>query len=97
VEKGVFITRGDLNLKEKKLLANSIWPEARANINLHITFPSANKFIFNSGVLWSNLVPASQIAHTFHDSTEGRGGRPLLETDERLEGTEEGFCIRMVA
>jgi hypothetical protein len=97
VEKGEFITRGDLDLKEKKLAANTIWPEARANISLHITFPSANVFTFESGGLWSNLVPASQIVHSFHDTTEGRGGRPLLDTDERLEGTEDGFSVRMVA
>ena len=48
VDKGEFITRGDLDLKEKKLAANSIWPDARANISLHITFPSANVFTFEN-------------------------------------------------
>jgi len=52
VDKGEFITRGDLDLKEKKLAANSIWPDARANISLHITFPSANVFTFENGGLW---------------------------------------------
>jgi hypothetical protein len=63
VDKGEFITRGDLDLKEKKLAANSIWPDARANISLHITFPSANVFTFENGGLWSDLVrPGASVA-----------------------------------
>lgn len=97
ITNGTFLTRGDLELKDKKMAANSIWGTAKPNINISIVFPSANVFQFDSGGLWSNFVPSSLVPHSFFDSTEGRGGRPLLPTDERLEGTEPGFCIRMVA
>ena len=93
---GQLITRGDLELKEKKMAANTIWADAKPNIMLHLTFPSADTFMFSTGGLWSQFVDSQQIPHTFHDSSEGRGGRALISSDERLEGTEPGFCLRMV-
>lgn len=97
INSGRFLTRGEMDIKDKKMAANSIWPTANSNISITIQFPSADVFQFDSGGLWSNLVPSSQVPHVFLDTTEGRGGRPLLLSDERLEGTEPGFCIRLVA
>jgi hypothetical protein len=96
VASGTFITRGDLGIKPKRMAANTIWSGAGANISLHLDFPSANVFQFDSGGLWSNFVPSSQVEHGFYDTTEGRNGRALLNTDERLVNTEPGFCLRMV-
>jgi hypothetical protein len=97
VNAGTLVMRGNLELKEKKMQANTIWAAARPNIMLHFQFPNADVFRFSEGGLWSELVPASMLTYTFHDSTEGQGGRALLSADERLEGTEPGFCIRIVA
>jgi hypothetical protein len=96
VASGTFITRGDLGIKPKRMAANTIWSGAGANISLHLDFPPANVFQFDSGGLWSNFVPSSQVEHNFYDTTEGRNGRALLNTDERLVNTEPGFCLRMV-
>lgn len=96
VASGTFITRGDLGIKPKRMAANTIWPGAGSNISLHLDFPSANVFQFDSGGLWSNFVPSSQIEHGFYDTTEGRNGRSLLPADDRLINTEAGFCLRMV-
>jgi hypothetical protein len=97
VQRGVFITRGDLEQEQKKMPANSIWPAANPNISIHLSFPSANVFQFDSGGLWSNIVPSTQVPHTFYDSSEGRVGKAIISTDVRLKGTEAGFSIRMVA
>jgi hypothetical protein len=91
----LLITRGDLELKEKKMAANTIWADAKPNIMLHLTFPSTDTFMFSTGGLWSQFVDSQQIPHTFHDSSEGRGGRAFISSDERLEGTEPGFCLRI--
>jgi hypothetical protein len=96
VQRGVFITRGDLELNEWIKGARYIWPAARNYITIHLTFPSANVFQFDSGGLWSNIVPSTQVPHTFHDTLEDNGAQALNSTDERLKGTEAGFCIRMV-
>jgi hypothetical protein len=96
VTNGFFLTRGQLDLKDKKMAANSIWGAAKPNINLVITFPMADVFHFDSGGLWSEFVPSSEVPHTFHDATEGQSGRALLSNDNRLEGTEPSFCLRMV-
>jgi hypothetical protein len=97
VQRGVLITRGDLQRKKWKKLARNIWTQANPNISIELTFPSANVFQFDSGGLWSNIVPSTEVPHTFLISLEGGGEQALNSTDERLKGTEAGFCIRMVA
>lgn len=84
-------------VQDKKIPANSIWPAARAGINLTITFPPADTFTFdeNSG-LWSNLISDSSVSHAFHDTAEGRAGKPLEGSDERRHGTLSGFSLRML-
>jgi hypothetical protein len=96
VNNGTFFMRGDLELKEKKMAANVIWPAANKDIYLLLTFPRADVFQFEEGGLWSSVVSASQFPHKFYDSTEGRGARAIISTDDRLEGTEAGFSVRMV-
>jgi hypothetical protein len=97
VASGAFITRGSLELKDKKIAANQIWPAARATTNLVITFPEADEFIFDSGGLWSNFLSDNHVTHAFYDATEGRGGQALLGEDKRRQGTHTGFSLRMIA
>lgn len=96
IQQGTFITRGHLELKDKKMAANTIWPTAKANVSFVIQFPNANVFEFDSGGLWSNLVPSSAVKYSFYDTDEGRSGQKLLGTDERLAGIGD-FCIRLIA
>jgi len=96
VDWGMFLLRGDMELKDKKMAANHIWAGANKDIVVTIMFPKADVFKFNDGGLWSDPVDASQVPHSFYDSTEGRGARALVATDDRLAGTEAGFCIRAV-
>ena len=94
---GIFITRGNMDLKDKKLAANLIWDTAKAGINIVIRFPGAEAFLFDGGGgLWSNFVASSLIKYQYFDTSEGRSGQPLISTDERLEGTGD-FCLRMIA
>ena len=86
-----------MELKDKKMPASNIWARANKDVNITIIFPKADVFKFNDGGLWSDLVSSSQVAHSFFDNTEGRGARALVPTDDRLAGTEEGFCIRAVS
>jgi hypothetical protein len=78
------------------MAANTIRARAKANIELHIEFPSASMFKFESGGLWSNYQASNQVEHKFYDKTEGRTGRALLPADDRLANTESGFCLRMI-
>jgi hypothetical protein len=96
VQGSTFITRGDLGIKTKKMAVNTIWPRAKANIELHIEFPSASLFKFESGGLWSNYLASTQVEHKFYNKTEGRTGRALLPADDRLANTDSGFCLRMI-
>jgi len=97
VDGGTFVVRGELELKDKRMPAVSIWPTANKDVVFQITFPRGDVFNFYQGGLCSNLVGNSMVPHVFFDASEGRGSRPLLAADPRLEGTEAGFCIRMVA
>jgi hypothetical protein len=97
VASGTFITCGSLDLKDKKIAANLIWPTASANTVLVIKFPSANDFIFDSSCgLWSNILSDNSVSHAYYDATEGRGGQPLLGEDTRRAGTHTGFSLRMM-
>lgn len=93
---GTFFLKGEMDIKDKKMPATNIWPAANKDTYITITFPKGDVFKFNEGGLWSDLVSENQIPHTFHDNSEGRGARPLVATDNRLEGTEAGFCMRAV-
>jgi hypothetical protein len=98
VASGTFTTRGSLDLEDKKIAANFIWPTARANVTLVLKFPAADAFTFEeSGGLWSNILSDNEVSHAFFDSGEGRGGQALLDTDERRQGTHAGFSLRMLA
>jgi hypothetical protein len=97
VASGQLITRGSLELKDKKIPANLIWPAARASTNLVIKFPAADEFIFENGGLWSNILSDNNVSHGYYDAAEGRGGQALLGEDERRQGTHTGFSLRMTA
>jgi hypothetical protein len=98
IASGKIITRGSLDLKDKKIAANLIWPAAKENVAIVIQFPSADTFSFtDSSGLWSDIMSDNEIAHHYCDTTEGRGAQPLLATDERRVGTVgQGFSIRML-
>jgi hypothetical protein len=98
VASGQIVTCGQLDLKDKKIPVNTIWPAAKENVVMMIQFPSADTFTFtDSSSLWSDLVSDNEIAHSYYDSTEGRGAQPLLATDERRAGTVGArFSIRMI-
>jgi hypothetical protein len=98
IASGQIVTRGQLDLKDKKIPVNTIWPAAKENIVMMIQFPSADTFSFtDSSGLWSDIMSDNEIAHSYYDSTEGRGAQPLLATDERRAGTVGArFSIRMI-
>jgi len=88
---GTFITRGKTGLKEKRLPCSNIWPNSSPVVLLVVNFPSANIFKFEEGGLWSNIVPSSDIIHSFHL----KDGRVVL-AEEREKLRIGDFCARIV-
>lgn len=91
VTNGFFIVRGNIDLKEIKFACSHIWPECTTDATLAVSFPSANIFIFEEGGLWSNIVPASSIVHSYHS----RDGSMMLG-DERERHNIGEFSARMI-
>jgi hypothetical protein len=91
VNNGVFITRGNSGLKEQRIECSKIWSECTGDLSLVIRFPTVDIFTFNTGKLFSDIVPSSSILHTYHaaDNT-------VVLSDDVTEAGITDFSARMV-
>jgi hypothetical protein len=80
-----------LELKDRKIPANLIWPTAKPTSNLVIQFSAADVFTFENGGIWSDTLSNSQVPHAFYDSAEGCSGQPLLGEKGKTPGDTYRF------
>jgi hypothetical protein len=92
---GEFVTRGELDKRELRIEAGTLWPDADDDITLVIKTPRADIFKFGEGGLWSDLVDAEQLEATHMRTEEGGQTRPIATEDLDNAGIGS-FCIRMV-
>jgi hypothetical protein len=92
---GEFTARGDLDKRELRVEAASLWPDADDNVTLVIKTPRADIFRFSEGGLWSDLVDGTELeaAHVSHE--EDGQTRTIAAADLDSAGIGS-FCIRMV-
>jgi hypothetical protein len=88
---GVFITRGATGIKEQRINCDKIWPNSK-DVFVAINFPSADIFRFESGGLFSNIVPSTRIMHTFHRIADNT----VVLDDERAGTNITDFSARMI-
>jgi hypothetical protein len=92
---GEFVVRGELDKRELRVEAATLWPDADDNVTLVIKTPRADIFKFGEGGLWSDLVDGGDLdaAHVSHE--DGGQARTIATADLDSAGIGD-FCVRMV-
>jgi hypothetical protein len=88
---GNFVTRGTTSLKEQRFPCNQIWENSSADVTLVVNFLTLDIFKFSEGGLWSDIVPASSIVHSFHDRENS-----VVFADERARLNITDFSARLI-
>jgi len=91
VTNGVLITRGNTGLKEQRIQCDRIWSESTGDLSLVIRFPTVDIFTFNTGKLFSDIVPSSSILHTYHAADNS-----VILNDAVSDAGITDFAARMV-
>jgi len=92
---GTFCVRGQLG-KEVRVRANTIWPEAEAEMWLSVRIPAGEAFTFSDGSLASDYLAEEKVQYQFLVEEGNSNWRELR--DEELEDWGAGpFSLRLVA
>jgi len=95
VTSGRLVVKGKLEEKGYRCQANHIWPDADESVSLVIRVPRAEIFEFSEGGLFSDIVPSSDVHHSYFTTQDGKAPAPILPAD--LSEWDVGdFCVRML-